>query len=77
MQQSQKDLALEKDAAEKAKRVREAQERRDRERREKTARTNAIVDMNNGILNSSSLDVITVRHKYTCCGKIVESLSNT
>jgi len=49
MQQSQKDLALERESVEKAKRIKEAQERRDRERREKFARTNALVDMNNGI----------------------------
>jgi hypothetical protein len=48
LQQTRKDIANEKEANEKAKRVKEAQERRDRERLEKIARTNALVDMNNG-----------------------------
>ena len=48
MQQASKDVAKEREAAEKAQRLKDAQEKRDRERREKIARTNALVDINGG-----------------------------
>jgi len=50
VQQASKDIAKEREAAEKAKRAKEAQEKRERERQEKKARTNALVDINGGML---------------------------
>jgi len=48
-QQASKDVAKEREAAEKARRLKEAQEKRERERHEKIARTNALVDINGGM----------------------------
>ena len=50
VQQASKDIAKEREAHEKAKRAKEAQEKRERERQEKIARTNALVDINGGML---------------------------
>jgi len=55
VQQASKDIAKEKESLEKAKRAKEAQEKRERERQEKIARTNALVDINGGMLMSSFL----------------------
>jgi len=51
-QQAMKDIAKDREALEKAKRAKEAQEKRERERQEKIARTNALVDINGGMLAS-------------------------
>jgi len=50
VQQASKDIVKEREALEKAKRAKEAQEQRERERQEKIARTNALVDINGGML---------------------------
>jgi len=50
VQQASKDIAKEREALEKAKRAKEVQEKRERERQEKIARTNALVDINGGML---------------------------